>query len=450
MDLKKDMRKHTGEKPFRCEICMKRFTQKNSLKTHLNNIHTRLNPIFLAKYIKGRDKRMLSWSDEMDIMLAAFDRQAKVSLKNIKMALKRTGLSFNPGFKQYFLDASYDRIKNTYNQFEVNQLFEEHNDFGADLSMADRSQISSSVYQNGHYMTNSVEIIDSSDEDDGTMYPKVEPSETTSPFQYNNIGATSELNDFFQNDDEGSYNEMPETYSNGLNGRKDVTQSKARRRNKIINHNEMKAEEAEMDDGFNSSLCDLNYDMDTTNEPTSTVTSNNRPNFVDATGKMQSRPTPRSLGKKKPSNQFEVKKRFTCDLCEYSSNRKGDLKKHTRTHTGEKPYQCDICRKEFTNMQSLKNHKLTHTEEFPFHCRGCFEGFPQKTERDDHEKLCKARCYECHICKKFVNVGITHLKRHMLKHNGKKSFRCEICMKSFTQKCNLKAHLKTIHSRINA
>lgn len=37
--LKMHMSKHSGEKPFRCKCCTKRFTQKSSLKTHLKT-HT--------------------------------------------------------------------------------------------------------------------------------------------------------------------------------------------------------------------------------------------------------------------------------------------------------------------------------------------------------------------------------------------------------------------------
>lgn len=60
---------------------------------------------------------------------------------------------------------------------------------------------------------------------------------------------------------------------------------------------------------------------------------------------------------------------------------------------------------------------------------------------DEHEKGCPRRRYECTICNKFSCFGKTDLSRHMRKHNGEKPYQCEVCMKCYTRKENLDAHL---------
>merc|ERR1719322_1041655 len=50
------------------------------------------------------------------------------------------------------------------------------------------------------------------------------------------------------------------------------------------------------------------------------------------------------------------KKRFSCNLCDYSSNYKGNLKLHQLTHTKKKGFICGQCKKGF----GLKSHLNTH------------------------------------------------------------------------------------------
>ncbi|XP_031620462.1 zinc finger and SCAN domain-containing protein 21-like [Contarinia nasturtii] len=282
------------------------------------------------------------------------------------MALKRSGLSFSAEFKQYFLRTSYDRINSTYNQFEFESMVEDQIEIGSNATKP------SSIQTNGHCMTDPVKITESSDEEDGAIgQPKLEQLETTSDFQYDTTDRTSGLNDFVYDDDDGSYTDVK---SNGVDSPKDDSQSGDEETDVMM----------EMDD-FPMTVFDVNRDTNSRNERTCTVTSNNRSNVVDDAQKTPSVLTQESLKNKNP-NKLTIKKRFKCEFCEYSSNYKGNLNKHTRTHTGEKPYRCDICHKKFTRMEQLKKHKATHTEQVPFHCRGCFQGFSQKAERDGHEK----------------------------------------------------------------
>ena len=138
-----------------------------------------------------------------------------------------------------------------------------------------------------------------------------------------------------------------------------------------------------------------------------------------------------------------------CTVCEYSTYQKGHFNRHMRTHTGEKPHRCDHCGRRFTNAESLVKHAATHIADFPFHCRACFKGFSLKAEVLAHEKCCRKRHYECHVCKKFFTCVKDELIRHMRIHTGDKPFRCGICMKHFGWKHDLKRHLNTIHTRIN-
>ncbi|XP_031637865.1 zinc finger and BTB domain-containing protein 41-like [Contarinia nasturtii] len=397
----------------------------------------------------------------MSQMLVSFEYQAKFSLGNIKQALKRNGLAFNADFKQYFLRVSYDRIKNVYDEFEIGSIFEDANTPATD-------EYPNLFHTPSHYMNNSqrktddpFEIIDSSDEED-------QPSKMQRAIRYNGHDISHQSNDYVEFDNDGSNTEMSNRKSNIFDYQGDVSKNRyvdVSIRNEM--ENAMKAEEIELDDGTLIAAIDVHRAMNTTVQNTSTVNFNNEANNVNGAKKNNMRASSRKVGRqKKPAevgstpkllrnrkstslNTMGTKKRFQCEVCEYSSNRKWGLIVHTRTHTGEKPHRCDVCQREFTQPVHLKQHKIIHIEQIPFHCRGCLSGFSREVERNAHEKVCKNRRYECHICKKYVTVGITKLKNHMRTHSGEKPFRCEICMMRFTMKSSLKKHLDTIHTRID-
>ena len=62
---------------------------------------------------------------------------------------------------------------------------------------------------------------------------------------------------------------------------------------------------------------------------------------------------------------------YTCQYCSYASNRKNNVARHERLHTGDKPFACTLCDFRTTQKSNLVIHERTHNGERPFQCRYC-------------------------------------------------------------------------------
>lgn len=81
------------------------------------------------------------------------------------------------------------------------------------------------------------------------------------------------------------------------------------------------------------------------------------------------------------------KERYSCKFCGKVFPRSANLTRHLRTHTGEQPYKCKYCERSFSISSNLQRHvRNIHNKEKPFKCPLCDRCFGQQTNLDRHLK----------------------------------------------------------------
>ena len=137
-------------------------------------------------------------------------------------------------------------------------------------------------------------------------------------------------------------------------------------------------------------------------------------------------------------------KPFKCELCDYSCTRRGNLNLHIkRDHTGERPFKCEVCDYKFCTNGQLKVHMRTHTGERPFKCDLCDYSCAQRSNLNIHTKNLHTgeKPFKCQICD-YSCAQRGNLNVHMRSHTGEKPFKCEVCDFSCTRRGYLKVHMR--------
>lgn len=65
-----------------------------------------------------------------------------------------------------------------------------------------------------------------------------------------------------------------------------------------------------------------------------------------------------------------IKTLFMCDMCDYSTKHRNELKLHIMKHNGEKPFKCPKCHFKTSKKYTLKLHMYENIKIFLNHCNG--------------------------------------------------------------------------------
>ncbi|XP_045508683.1 RE1-silencing transcription factor-like isoform X3 [Colias croceus] len=142
---------------------------------------------------------------------------------------------------------------------------------------------------------------------------------------------------------------------------------------------------------------------------------------------------------------------WPCDECDRTYPLQQMLQLHKRQKHRERNIQCNQCDAKFFTKYDLMTHQLRHSDEMPFQCVACDKKFKRLIILKRHEKIMHAdlpqqSCPKCPA----TFLSYEELTAHQQRHNrpNNRSYKCDICTKTFNVKSGLQRHKDTVHNKV--
>ena len=104
-------------------------------------------------------------------------------------------------------------------------------------------------------------------------------------------------------------------------------------------------------------------------------------------------------------------------------------------------FQCRICSKQFTLQRLLNRHMKCHSDTKRYLCTFCGKGFNDTFDLKRHTRTHTGKnLYDKHF------YGYSS-KNIQFSTSGVRPYKCNLCEKSFTQRCSLESHSLKVHGQ---